>query len=237
MKGLSANSGNSQTFYSAETGMGKYKSMERGFLRESHKNTLPFFCKTMGKLLGDLVLQIKPKITLQDISELPILTLGAQFQGGNNNLIGQKATESVFLSIKEVVKKSIVKEELRKLVLKNASGRKVEIKMGSDPDVQINEYVGKSIHPKVAIEIKGGTDRSNAHNRAGEAEKSHQKAKRKGTIDFWTIITLEGVDEKRLREESPTTTSWFDGPQVLGRKGKHWEDFRDRIASVVGIPV
>jgi hypothetical protein len=32
----------------------------------------------------------------------------------------------------------------------------------------------------VAVEIKGGKDYSNIHNRIGEAEKSHQKAKKEG---------------------------------------------------------
>jgi len=54
--------------------------------------------------------------------------------------------------------------------------------------------VNEKTHNIVAIEVKGGTDVSNAHNRAGEAEKSHTKAKGKGFRDFWTIISKKGLD-------------------------------------------
>ena len=43
---------------------------------------------------------------------------------------------------------------------------------------------------RIAIEIKGGTDVSNLHNRLGEAEKSHQNARLLGFTQFWTIINL-----------------------------------------------
>src|SRR5438876_5226020 len=83
---------------------------------------------------------------------------------------------------------------------------------------------------KVAIEIKGGTDMSNAHNRAGEAEKSHQKAKKQGFRDFWTLISKSGLSIEKLKQESPTTNSWFDVAQVLARQGEDWKDFRSRFA-------
>jgi hypothetical protein len=90
---------------------------------------------------------------------------------------------------------------------------------------------------KMAIEIKGGTDNSNAHNRAGEAEKSHQKAKKLDFRDFWTVIAMKGLDAEKLRQESPTTNSWFDIAQVLGRSGDDWEEFRSRLADAVGVPI
>lgn len=65
---------------------------------------------------------------------------------------------------------------------------------------------------------------ANVHNRAGEAEKSHQKAKKQGYVHFWTIIHLKGVDLNKLKDESPTTTAWFDTAQVLARAGDSWED-------------
>jgi len=52
---------------------------------------------------------------------------------------------------------------------------------------------------------------------------------------FWTIIALKGVEEARLRAESPTTNSWFDAAHVLGREGPHWNEFRARLAGIVGI--
>ena len=78
---------------------------------------------------------------------------------------------------------------------------------------------------------------SNAHNRAGEAEKSHQKAKRKDFRDFWTLIGKKGLDMAKLAHESPTTTSWFDVAQVLAREGADWDVFRSRLSGEIGIPL
>lgn len=86
----------------------------------------------------------------------------------------------------------------------------------------------------MAIEIKGGTDRSNAHNRAGEAEKSHQKV-RKNARDFWTIIAMKGVDMKQLATESPTTRRWYDVAEVLGRSGANWDRFTNDLKGAIGI--
>lgn len=109
-----------KTFYNSETGMSQFKSMEiQGFLRDKQKDDLPFFCKTMSEELAELVRQISPGILPRDISELPILTLGAQFQGGNNNAIGKKATVDVFLSIAEVLKAHIVKRTDKEIIISN----------------------------------------------------------------------------------------------------------------------
>jgi hypothetical protein len=111
------------------------------------------------------------------------------------------------------------------------------VALAADPDVRIQEEFNGALRNKVAIEIKGGTDRSNTHNRAGEAEKSHQKARNDGFRDFWTIILTQGMDLETLKSESPTTNSWFDVPQLLARSGEDWEEFRSRIAGEVGIPL
>lgn len=116
------------------------------------------------------------------------------------------------------------------------SGRTVIIALSSDPDVRIQEDFAGTMHKKVAVEIKGGADLSNVHNRAGEAEKSHQKAKADGFRDFWTIIAKRGISLSKLQEESPTTTSWFDLNEVLLRHGDDWEEFKRRIVGEAGIP-
>ena len=89
---------------------------------------------------------------------------------------------------------------------------------------------------KVAVEIKGGTDQSNVHNRAGEAEKSHQKVKDVAG-DFWTIISLKGTNLDRLKEESPTTRRWFDVTEIMSGRGPTWNDFRNRLAIAIGVPL
>lgn len=227
-----------KSFYQGSTGMGCFKGMEtRGILTASQRERLPDFCLAMSLALADLVRQVSPQLTSRDVAELPLLTLGQQFQGANNVRIGKQAIVDIFLVLSEIVKNHTTKREELRLTVRNASGRNVLISMSQDPDVSIEEEFGGQWRKKVAVEIKGGTDKSNAHNRAGEAEKSHQKAKSQGYRDFWTIIAKKGIDVHKLQRESPTTNSWFDVAQVLGRQGPDWDEFRSRFAEVVGIPV
>lgn len=225
-----------KSFYGTGTGLGRFKSMEtRGTLNPKQAGELSALCLEMAKAFTTLVLQLSPTITKRDVDELPLLTLGSQFQGANNVVIGKLAIVEVFLAISEIVGDHIVDRNDSRLSVVNAAGRTVHITLSSDPDVRIEEEFAQTLHHKVAIEVKGGTDRSNAHNRAGEAEKSHQKAKGAGFREFWTIIALKGVDVARLRAESPTTNSWFDAAHVLGRKGPDWNEFENRLAGIVGI--
>jgi hypothetical protein len=225
-------------FYRAGTGMSPFKSMEeRGQFNRAHPPPLDQFCSVMAGHLAELVRQISPKITHRDVAELQLITLGAQFYGGNNNTIGKRATSDVFLSVAEIVKGFIVSRDSARIVLHNSAKRKVVIRLSTDPDIRIQEEFGGQLRNKVAIEIKGGTDVSNAHNRAGEAEKSHQKAKKQEFRDFWTIISKAGLNMSKLKEESPTTNSWFDVAQVLAREGKDWVEFRSRFADATGIPL
>jgi hypothetical protein len=224
-------------FYRTGTGMGVFRSMEMtGTLNERQRTELAVFCKTMIEALADLIRQVSPAVTPRDVAELPLLTLGAQFQGGNNVSIGKQATVDVFLAIAEIVGGHTTQRTEKRLVLTNASDRTVVIALAGDPDVRIQEEFDGALRNRVAIEIKGGTDVSNVHNRVGEAEKSHQKAKGQDYRDFWTIISLKGTDLPKLKSESPTTTSWFDASEVLARDGVSWEEFRSRIIGAVGIP-
>jgi len=225
-------------FYRQGTGMGPFKSMEtRGLLNSKQRPDLEHFCTVMAENLAELVRQASPRITARDVSELPLLTLGAQLYGSNNNAIGRKATLDVFLSVVEIVKKFIVSQDDTKITVHNASKRKVIIALSGDPDIRVQEDFEGKLRNVLAIEIKGGTDVSNAHNRAGEAEKSHRKAKNQGFRDYWTIISLAGVDPSMLKQESPTTNEWFDVAQVLTRDGTDWKEFRSRFAGAVGIPL
>ncbi len=227
-----------KSFYGTGTGLSIFKSTEtNGLLAERQKEALPEFCEAMAERLADLVTRLSPTVTQRDVEELPLLTIGSQFQGGNNNVIGQQAIVDVFLAIAEVLNDHIVSRSHTQLVVVNAAGRTVSITLASDPDVRIEEEFGSELRKKVALEVKGGTDRSNAHNRAGEAEKSHQKARNDGFRDFWTLITMKGLDVAALKAESPTTNSWFDAAQILAREGTYWEDFSSRLAGEVGIPI
>jgi hypothetical protein len=103
----------------------------------------------------------------------------------------------------------------------------VVIALASAPDVRIQEEFGGRLQNKVAIEIKGGTDRSNAHNRAGEAEKSHQKARAEGFRDFWTIIAKAGLNLQKLRARA--RINWHFGASA------GWAAARRRDAGDVGV--
>ena len=209
----------------------------RGAIGTKQTAALPQFCRAMCGALAELVRQLSPTITPRDVLELPLLTLGSYFQGANNVLIGKQATNDVFLSVKHIVEANAVEHQPRKIVVRNAAGRSVILSLGSDPDISVEEEISGALRKKVAIEIKGGTDISNAHNRAGEAEKSHQKAKNQGFRDFWTLISKAGLNVDKLKSESPTTNSWFDVAQVLAREGADWNEFSSRFADVAGIPL
>ncbi len=227
-----------KSFYTTATGMTLFKSMEAsGRVNERQIEHLASFCRAMGVSLAELVRQISPTITTRDVNDLPLFTLGAQLQGSNNNTIGRQATVDVFLAVGEIVSPHIVSRTEREIRIRNASRRTVVITLASDPDVSVREMFGAEARARLAVEIKGGSDRSNAHNRAGEAEKSHQKARREGYRDFWTLIAKRGLDVSKLREESPTTTLWLDVTQVLAREGEDWLEFRSRLCGELGIPV
>lgn len=223
-------------FYDGPTGRGLFASMEdtdRISARQAER--LGELVTAMVDALADLVRQISPAITQRDVDELPLLTLGSQLQGANNVAIGQQGTRDVFLSMRSIVEGHLVGETDTELVVENAAGRKVYITLAADPDVRIREDIGGGLSYKIAMEIKAGTDHSNAHNRAGEAEKSHQKAEAAGAGDFWTLIALKRVDLSVLKRESPRTRRWFDVAQVLGRDGADWVEFRRRLIEAVGI--
>lgn len=226
-----------KSFYKGVTGMDRFKGMEESdIVTAGQKAYLPQFCQAMATSLAGLVRQI-PKISERDVRELPLLTYGSQLQGSNNTLIGKKAMRDVFLVITEIVKKFVVEKTERRLKVRNSAGRTVIISLSHDPDVSIQELMGERVLHKVAIEVKGGTDVSNAHNRAGEAEKSHQKARNFGFPEFWTVISKPGLQLRKLQSESPTTNHWFDVTEVLAREGTDWDDFRQRLAGAVGIPL
>lgn len=86
-----------------------------------------------------------------------------------------------------------------------------------------------------AIEIKSGTDVSNIHNRIGEAEKSHQKARQDGFTECWTVVNVARLDEIKASKESPTTNRFYLLPDLIVRSGKSYDDFRHRIQALTSI--
>jgi len=76
-------------FYSPATGLSRFRSMEimeaGGSLNAAQDAALPKFCTAMCQELAELVRHIVPTITSRDLSDLPLLTLGAQLQGANKH--------------------------------------------------------------------------------------------------------------------------------------------------------
>ena len=190
-------------------------------------------CKSLVMTGQALVEGIEP-LSLQTVRDLQLLTLGAQFRGGQNTLIGQTATAEIFSLIENLVQSRLSQKDTQRLELVNDSGRTVVVRFSSDPDIAITEELPSGVRPLVSVEIKGGTDVSNVHNRIGEAEKSHQKAKNRGYFEFWTILGAD-VDSAMAKRESPTTTRFFSLRQLRNKRTKDYRGFRDQVHSVVGI--
>lgn len=167
----------------------KFSGLEdRGEISKKIEHEISPLCKSLIST-GEIMVEALDSFSLESVSDLQLLTLGPQLRGGRNTSVGINAAELTFSIIKTIVEPYIVEiDELVHLILiKNKAHRLMEIKFSSDPDIVIVEKYEDRELPIVAIEIKGGRDYSNIHNRIGEAEKSHQKAKDLGFHYFWKI--------------------------------------------------
>src|SRR5438067_13639425 len=107
-----------KSFYISSTGIRLFRAMAAlGVLNDTQKTMLPLLCRALGEGLSELVRQMSPVITQRDVSELQLLTLGAQFQGSNNNTIGKQAVLDVFLSIREIVKDHVIDEQQGRIII------------------------------------------------------------------------------------------------------------------------
>jgi hypothetical protein len=106
----------------------------------------------------------------------------------------------------------------------------------ADPDIAIRQVLENgSYRNRIAIEIKGGTDFSNIHNRLGEAEKSHQKAKAEGFTQFWTVINVADVEASVWKRETPTTNELFYLEQMADVRSREYARFKEYLVSEIGI--
>lgn len=223
-------------FYDPRYGYAPYKPLEvRGHLSDVNAKGLPDLCEALCrsavKLIGGL-----GTLTRNSVHELTLLTLGPQLRGGALNLLGAEATRRVFKLIRSIVESSVVSESPHVLEIRNAAGRNVKVEFASDPDISIRELLGSGTYRNlVAIEIKGGKDRSNVHNRIGEAEKSHQKARKLGFVECWTIIGVASLDHDVARRESPTTDRFYSMDSIANPETEEHADFRAHLTSRVGV--
>jgi hypothetical protein len=198
---------------------------------------LESLCEALVERASELLGMIGfDKVSRELLDDLSLLTLGPQLRGSLNTRIGKAASRAVFEILQKIVAHAVVKSSNSQLELVNASRRKVIIAFSTDPDISIYEEIGPNRRKKVlAIEIKGGGDKSNIWNRLGEAEKSHQSAKLAGFVEFWTIYNVPNLDLATAHEKSPTTTRFYSLIDLDLPGSNDLSDFRDRLVSLVGI--
>jgi hypothetical protein len=226
--------GLSQKAFYNKGGFGRFKSMEEaGLLNAKNLAHLDELCLAMATTATELLIGLD-EWSHDFIHDLQLLTLGPQFRGAENAQIGVRAAAEVFEMVRCFVADCTVSTDPSRIVIQNAAGREVEIVFAADPDIAVYELTESTRQPKVAIEIKGGMDGSNVHNRIGEAEKSHRKAKGKNFTDFWTIIAAP-FDRAMAQSESPTTTLFYEMSGIQTAGTTEYQEFHDRLAVSLGI--
>ena len=225
-------------FYSSKYGVSGFKPMEAGGkISSSNMRSLPNLCSGLISSAAALVDGIGPSRLSKDLlRELTLLTIGPQLRGGANVKIGLRGIVEVFESINKIVSHSVLEASKNRIVINNAAKRKVIIQLYADPDIIIKEDMsGGGQRNIIAIEVKGGTDFSNIHNRLGEAEKSHQKARQAGFTECWTIVNVDKMDKALARRESPSTDQFYLLSSLSSETGVEYRDFKSRIISLTGI--
>ena len=223
-------------FYGDRYGISPFKGMEdTGRLSAASRADLNELCQTLCRS-AELLVEGTGELSRQAVHELTLLTLGPQLRGGALNRLGSRATRRVFDLISSLTAPAIVASRQRSIEMRNAAGRTVRVEFASDPDICIREQLpsGK-FRNLVAIEIKGGRDCSNVHNRIGEAEKSHQKARKDGYVECWAIVEVRDLDLALARRESPTTDRFYHLERIVDETSGEFEDFRENLLSRVGI--
>jgi hypothetical protein len=173
------------------------------------------------------------------VSELQLLTLGAQFRGSGNVRLGRDAIDQFVNLLSVLLEPYHPTIKGRKITLKNDSKLPVEVRFASDPDVSITQQLKSQQRKLVAIELKGGTDVSNVWNRLGEAEKSHQSARHAGFNELWTVLRVDVVSDpialKKAREKSPSTTHFFYLDKIMDGTTDEGRTFRQLLGSIMGV--
>lgn len=227
-------------FYTATTGISRFKGMEeRGTVAKQNLGDIPMLCDALCRAGTMLLAGIgTAKISAALLDDLTLLTLGPQFRGGANVKKGSAGIRTVFNAIHAIVESSVVNLKDTRIEIKNAAGRTVLIEFAPDPDIILREEMRPGIYRQlIAIEVKAGSDFSNIHNRLGEAEKSHQKARAVGYVECWTVVNVDKTDMAMARRESPTTNRFYLISDLITATGKDYQDFQDRVISLTGIKI
>ncbi|WP_343847349.1 XcyI family restriction endonuclease [Bowmanella denitrificans] len=220
-------------------GVGHFKSMEvNGRIGKVAASDIEDLCIAFSTAASALLKGVGPlRVSRELLDDLTLLTVGPQFRGGANNARGAAGIIQVFEIIKEIVEHSVENLGENSMEVRSATGRLFAIEFAPDPDIIIKEEMSVG-HDRnvVAIEVKSGTDVSNIHNRIGEAEKSHQKARKDGFTECWTVVNVNQLDMEKAKSESPSTDRFYSIANLSLRSGDEYEDFKRRIMSLTAIP-
>lgn len=225
-------------FYTRASGLSSYKCFEHeGKIGHHSSNDIESLCMAINKNMDDFLSNANKTSLSEDLKALPLMTLGVYVDGVWRNIIGTQAANHVFDTIKAIVTETgaDISDENDGFSFVNKQNENVTVLPASDPDISITKNDGFKL---LCIEIKGGQDVANVHNRAGEAEKSHQKAKKDGWKETWTIIYLVGLQKEqrcKLNTESPSTDMWFDVNEICSRTGASFLKFKQEIMKRIGL--
>jgi hypothetical protein len=222
-------------FYKAP--FSRFKKMESdGILTETARDLLTPLCDSLIESAWILVNGL-PDLSQDTLNALTLLTLGPQFRGSRNVNLGIEAIRTVFALIKSIVTDRINAERQDYLEVISAAGRVYRIEFAPDPDIAIRQVLEDGSHRnRIAVEVKGGTDFSNIHNRLGEAEKSHQKAKGEGFTQFWTVINVAAdIEPSVWKQETPTTNELFYLEKITDTRSGEYARFKEYLVSELGM--
>lgn len=229
-------------FYTKKFGLTKFHSME-SLPVLGKKKAIPTDAELLelSKALCASAQYFLENLQITDISQqllhdYSLITYGTQLRGSYNVKKGSDGIDLVFNVIKNILKSKSTSVSDKQITLINASKRKVVIEFAPDPDIIVKEEMENMEWRKIlAIEVKAGEDYSNIHNRIGEAEKSHQKAKSERYTECWTIVNVEKLDSKIAKKESPSTDIFYKIFELNDVRSIEYIDFKSRLKSLVGI--
>ena len=228
-------------FYGSDKGfgVGYFKGMEtKGKISKAAATDLTDLCAAFCETASFLLAGVGPLRLSRDLlDDLTLLTVGPQLRGGANNERGTAGIVLVFEIIREIVAHAVAEVRESAMEVNSATGRPFLIEFAADPDIIIREEMAHQDYRNVvAVEVKSGTDISNIHNRIGEAEKSHQKARGRGFTECWTVVNVSRLDMAKARSESPSTDRFYSLTELASRQGAEYDDFRRRVMSLTAIP-
>jgi len=172
------------------------------------------------------------------VHDLQLLTLGPQLRGSRNVDVGQAAVETMMDLLKGLLASYSPEVKRRKIRFTNDSANEILIHFGGDPDISFTAQLESETRKLAAIEIKGGTDVSNIWNRLGEAEKSHQTARKSGFNELWTVTSVDlgssPETARTARQKSPSSTEFFFIPRIVDGSTPEGIRFRQLLGSILG---